>query len=117
MNYIFHICGRILKIHETMSFTIDTAPSPVTTSSNNGQSTSPAPSAKVEVTCDNLKELFEQVLTERQESTTNLTWVDDETVEVTTVSGQCMHQFALRAEELGKEVSYQKKVFITIKDK
>ena len=79
--------------------------------------TAVAPVQNEVISCDQLKDLFDQVMEERSETTDKIKWIDDETVEVSGVSGACMHQFALRAEELGKEVSYQKKIFIKISDK
>jgi len=52
------------------------------------------------VTTDLLKALCDQVLVEKNEPSASLTWVDDETVEVTDIAGHAMHQFALRAEKL-----------------
>jgi len=66
---------------------------------------------------ENLKELFEAVLKEKNEySSAEITWLDDETVEVSNISGLSLHSFVLRAEELGKNISYQKKTIIKITD-
>ena len=106
-----HICFKE-KNQITMSFTTN-AVSAVSASTVNGTSTENGTT----VVGNQLKELFDQVLIEKNEATSNLIWVDDETVEVTEVSGHCMHQFALRAEGLGKRVSYEKKIYIKIEDK
>lgn len=64
-----------------------------------------------------LKKLLENVLKEKGEyEKANLNWIDDETVEVTDLSGLAIHSFVLRAEELGKNISFEKKTIVKITD-
>ena len=64
-----------------------------------------------------LKEIFKKELQKKGEyDENNVRWIDDETVEVTKVSGLALHSFALRAEEMGKDITYHKKTILKIND-
>ena len=64
-----------------------------------------------------IKQLFEQVLKEKNAyHKEKMNWINESTVEITGVSGLALHSFVLRAEELGKTVSYEKKTIIKIID-
>ena len=62
-----------------------------------------------------LKELLEEVLEEKNVSGENLRWLDDQTIEVSGLAPMALHTFILKAEELGKDVTYHKKTIIEIK--
>lgn len=62
-----------------------------------------------------LKSLLEKVIREKDETTQqNYKWLDDGSVEVSCLSGMCIHSFTLEAEKLGKEISFEKKTIIRI---
>lgn len=64
-----------------------------------------------------LKSLFEQVLLEKNAlDEKQVRWLNNSTVEVSGSVGLALHSFVLRAEELGKKVSYEKKTVIRIAD-
>jgi peroxiredoxin len=57
-----------------------------------------------------LKEIFKKELEKKGEyNDSNIHWIDDETVEVTNVSGLAIHSFALRAEEMGQRYHLSQK--------
>ncbi|WP_185152690.1 hypothetical protein, partial [Fulvivirga aurantia] len=60
-----------------------------------------------------LKSQFEQLIKERNEDTSKLKWIDDETVEAN-ISPLTLHSFVLKAESLGLKVQYKKKTIIEI---
>lgn len=64
-----------------------------------------------------LQELFKEELIKKGEyDESKIKWIDHETVEVTNCSGLAVHSFALRAEEMGKDIEYHKKTILKIKD-
>jgi hypothetical protein len=80
----------------------------------------PCPTAKVKsmnpsIDSEQLKQLFTTVLEEKNEmNKCNMDWVDDKTVVVDELSGLTLHNFLLRVEELGKNISFTKKTVIEI---
>lgn len=70
---------------------------------------------KESVDAEQLKSLFEQVLTEKNEiENCNMSWVDDKTVVLDKLSGLTLHNFLLKVEEMGKNITFTKKTVIEI---
>ncbi len=64
-----------------------------------------------------LPEIFKEELIKKGEyDESKIKWIDHETVEVTNCSGLAIHSFALRAEEMGKDIEYHRKTILKIKD-
>ncbi|MEP2948441.1 MAG: hypothetical protein ABJO91_00415 [Ekhidna sp.] len=64
-----------------------------------------------------LSEVFKQELMKKGEyDESKIRWIDHETVEVTNISGLAIHSFALRAEEMGKDIEYNKQTILKIKN-
>lgn len=62
-----------------------------------------------------LKELFIDVLKDKDEyDEAVVNWRDDETVEVNNISNMSLHSFLLKAEQMGKDITYTKKTIIKI---
>jgi hypothetical protein len=62
-----------------------------------------------------LKELFIDVLKDKDEyDETAVNWRDEETVEVNNISNMSLHSFLLKAEQMGKDITYTKKTIIKI---
>jgi len=62
-----------------------------------------------------LKALFETVLKEKKElGKYNLNWIDEKTVVTDELSGIALHNFLLKVEELGKNITFTKKTIIEI---
>ncbi len=68
---------------------------------------------KNKVSTDELKSLFEQVLNERQEEV-HMNWEQDNKLVVDQLSGLTLHNFLLKVEELGKNITFTKKTVIEI---
>ena len=61
------------------------------------------------------KEVLYQVLEQHGKlDQANLSWLDDDTIELSNISGPVLHSFVLRMEELGRDVSFDKKTIINI---
>ncbi len=64
---------------------------------------------------EQLKALFETVLKEKKElGKCNLNWIDEKTVVTDELSGIALHNFLLKVEELGKNITFTKKTIIEI---
>ena len=62
-------------------------------------------------------ELFKDVMKSSGKlDTIKMNWVDDQTVEVGELSNLTLHSFILKAEELGKKITYTKTFSIKISD-
>lgn len=93
-----------------MTLTINSSCSQPNASKNIGMN---AESADNEI----LKGVLENVMKEKGEyDGSNLNWVDNDTVEVSCLSSLAIHSFVLKAEQLGKDVTYEKRVVIKITD-
>lgn len=67
--------------------------------------------------CPELQEVFKTVLKDKNEyDEKNLNWIDEKNVEVKKVSPMALHNFVLKAEEMGKGVVYEQKTIIRITD-
>jgi hypothetical protein len=63
------------------------------------------------------QEVLTEVITQMQDANgSKVNWVDSNTVEVSCLSGLCIHSFVLELEKLGKKVSYEKKTYLKIAD-
>jgi len=70
---------------------------------------------KSSVDAKQLKALFESVLREKGElDKSNLNWIDDKTVVTNELSGIALHNFLLKVEQLGKNITFTKKTVIEI---
>ena len=76
------------------------------------------PAAKQKQSNENvdLKELLNEIITEKSEAIENFEWVDEDTLEVKSNKGFSLHTFILEAEKLGKNISFEKKMLIKITD-
>lgn len=64
-----------------------------------------------------LQQLFEETFNEKGEhSIGNLRWVGENEVEVNGLSNMTLHNFILKAEALGKKVTYRRNIVLTITD-
>lgn len=64
-----------------------------------------------------LQELFEQTLIEKGENEGNkFKWVGDNEIQVDGLSGLTLHNFLLKAEALGKKITYRRSIVFTITD-
>ena len=70
---------------------------------------------KRSIDVEQLKALFENVLREKGElDKSNLNWIDDKTVVTDELSGIALHNFLLKVEQLGKNITFTKKTVIEI---
>lgn len=70
---------------------------------------------KCSIGTEELKTMFENVLIEKRElENCTLNWLDNKTVVTERLSGIALHNFLLKAEQLGKNVTYTKKTVIEI---
>lgn len=77
----------------------------------------PSPCKDEQGNCGNfeLKNLFEEILTEKGElAQAEINWIDDETVSVKGVTNQSLQSFLIQAEEQGKDLTFTKQTYITI---
>ena len=64
-----------------------------------------------------LNELFDETLSQKiQTEEVNCHWTDDSTVEVEGLSKLTLHNFILKAEELGKNVTYTRTYTVKVSD-
>lgn len=64
-----------------------------------------------------LQELFQQTLNEKGENVANqFKWVAENEIQVDGLSSMTLHNFILKAEELGKKVTYRRSIVLTISD-
>lgn len=64
-----------------------------------------------------LQELFEHTLDERGENVPNkFKWVAENEIHVDGLSSMTLHNFILKAEALGKKVTYRRSIVLTITD-
>lgn len=62
-----------------------------------------------------LKSLFIDMLKSKNEyNESSIQWSDDETVEISNISNMSLHTFLLKAEKMGKDISYTKRTIIEI---
>ncbi|MEP1095254.1 MAG: hypothetical protein ABJG78_09100 [Cyclobacteriaceae bacterium] len=62
-----------------------------------------------------MAELFHQTMQEKGEyDPSNVSWTDHKTVEVEGLSKMAVHNFILKAEALGKDITYTKQTIISI---
>ena len=70
-------------------------------------------SPKKEESTATLKDVFVELLKERGEyDTNNITWNSDDEVVVSKINHFTLHQLVLKAEELGKQISFEKNTVI-----
>jgi len=64
-----------------------------------------------------LNELFEETLKQKNEySSSETKWINDNEVQVNGMSDMTLHSFILKAEELGKKITYTKTLKVSISD-
>ena len=69
---------------------------------------------KVQSENPSVKALFEQMMDANEASSENLNWIDDQVVEANGFSKRDLHSFILKAESLGKNITYTKQTIISI---
>lgn len=63
---------------------------------------------------EDLKALLEATIEEKGESLHQVKWIDEDRVELNTISGLALHSFLLKVEQLGKSIQYTKTTKIEI---
>ncbi len=67
------------------------------------------------ISTNELKTLLEQIIRSKGEmDSCNMSWANDKTVVMENLSGLALHNFLLKIEELGKNVTFTKKTVIEI---
>lgn len=78
---------------------------------------SAVPSEDVKTNRSAIRDLFEQTLTENEEiEGDRFKWVGENEIQVDGLSGMPLHNFVLKAEALGKKVTYRRSIVFTITD-
>ncbi len=68
-----------------------------------------------DLTDEDIKKMFESTMRKKGGMrSSELNWVDDNTVEVTNFPGLAVHNFVLQMEELGKQVTFERTTKIKI---
>ncbi len=67
------------------------------------------------ISTEDLKKMFDEVITSKNEKDKlNMNWADDKTLVLDKLSGISLHNFLLKVEELGKNITFTKKTVIEI---
>ncbi|WP_306643679.1 hypothetical protein [Sanyastnella coralliicola] len=103
MDFVLELCGN--KTHNRMTITLNSPAKHQLASSANAATEDKALA----------KRIFEEVMQKKCEyDTAECIWTDDNTVEITGLSGPAVHRFILELEKNGKDVSFERKMVIRI---